>query len=168
MIIDLLPVTGGDGREIPVCAEIDFSDKNEYGIDFFQPATVKGKILNIGGQLEFTGNIKLSIRFMCDRCGEWFEDTLSFEFFEILKKELDKRLEGDENPDIIFYEGNRIDISEIIYNNIYMNLPSKKLCSKNCKGLCSICGANLNQKDCGCKANVTDPRFDVLDDFFKK
>ena len=167
MIIDLLPAFGGDGREIPVSAEIGFSDKNEYGIKFPEATVVQGKILNIGGQLEFTGTVNTRLEFMCDRCGEWFESALSFNFFEVLKKEMDKILEGDENPDVIFYEGNRLDISDIIYNNMILNLPTKKLCSKDCKGLCSVCGANLNERECGCNQEVTDPRFDILDNFFK-
>ena len=167
MIIDLLPAFGGDGREIPVCGEVDFSKKDEYGIKFPEAVKVEGKVLNIGGQLEFSGDIKAKLSFMCDRCGEWFESELDFDFLEILKKEMDKISEGDENPDVIFYEGNRVDISDIIFNNIILNLPTKKLCSVDCKGLCTECGANLNEKECSCKKDVTDPRFDILDNFFK-
>ena len=166
MIIDLLPVFGGDGKEIKVETSIDFSSKDEYGIKFLSPTMVTGKILNIGGQLEFSGDVEAKLSFMCDRCNEWFEEKLNFSFAEVLKKEIDKALEGDENPDVIFYEGNRLDISEIIYNNIILNLPTKKLCKEDCKGLCTVCGTNLNEKDCGCKEDNTDPRFDVLDKFF--
>ncbi len=168
MVIDLMPVAASDGREIKVSCEIDFSGKCEYGALFDSPAKVEGKILNIGGQLEFSGKISVTPKFACDRCGKWYSDTLDISFFEVLKKEMDKMLDGDENPDIIFYEGNRLDISEIIYNNIYMNLPTKKLCKADCKGLCPMCGKDLNEGGCNCEKDDTDPRLSALDDFFKK
>ena len=58
-------------------------------------------------------------------------------------------------------------MDEIVYKNIYMNLPSKKLCKNDCKGLCPKCGKNLNEGDCGCDTREADPRFDALDKFFK-
>ena len=168
MIIDLLPVLGEDGRTIDISGEVDLSKNREYDVRFLSPAKVEGKILNIGGQLEFSGNISLKLKLMCDRCGEWYEDDLSVDFFEVLKKEADKAEGDDKNADTIFYRGDKLDIFDIIYNNIYMNLPTKKLCKADCKGLCEICGKNLNYESCTCEKDVTDPRFDILDDFFKK
>ena len=167
MQVNLLSIVNAEGRTLPIDAVLDFSDKNEYGIDFFKPVYVSGVFTNIAGSIEFCGKTEFTARFMCDRCGEWFEESHSFEFSEILKKELDKESDGDENPDIIFYEGHIIDISDIIFNNIFMNLPSKYLCSEDCMGLCPHCGKNLNLEKCSCTDDVTDPRFDILDKFFK-
>ena len=167
MVVNILPIVNAEGRELLVDTVLDFSDKDEYGIDFREPVKVSGKFLNMAGNIEFSGEINFSVKLMCDRCGEWYEDKFSFEFFEILKKELDKENDGDENPDIIFYEGNTVDISDIVFNNIIMNLPSKHLCDEECKGLCAICGKNLNLESCNCEDSVTDPRFDVLDSLFK-
>ena len=168
MQVNLLPVVNADGRELLINESIDLSDKSEFGVRFLKPVSVEGKFLNVAGSLEFSGTVKAELSFLCDRCGEWFDMPLEFEFSEILKKELDNREEGDENPDVIFYEGSNVDIDPIIYNNLFMNFPSKRLCSENCKGLCSVCGANLNEGECGCKEEVTDPRFDILDSFFKE
>ena len=167
MQVNLLSVVNTEGKSLPVDGVIDFSDKSEYGIDFFKPVHVNGKVTNIGGTLEFSGSIELEARFMCDRCGEWYEDTFKTDFLEILKRETERE-ESQENPDIIYYEGSNLDISEIILNNIFMNMPTKHLCTADCKGLCSVCGGNLNHSECSCKSEVTDPRFDVLDKFFDK
>ena len=37
------------------------------------------------------------------------------------------------------------------------------ICSEECKGLCPICGQNLNDGECSCDKEQTDPRFDILD-----
>jgi uncharacterized protein len=36
-----------------------------------------------------------------------------------------------------------------------MDLPIQVLCDPNCRGLCSQCGANLNEGDCGCAPDTT-------------
>ncbi|MFO7841307.1 MAG: DUF177 domain-containing protein, partial [Fidelibacterota bacterium] len=43
----------------------------------------------------------------------------------------------------------------------------KKLCSPDCKGLCPICGANLNHMNCSCKTENYDPRWDKLKELKK-
>ena len=83
-------------------------------------------------------------------------------------KKADEFSDVDDNPDISMLEGTSIDLDEIIYTNLFLNLPSKQLCSDDCKGLCPICGGNLNKTDCGCKSDTTDPRFDILDNLLGK
>ncbi|SUY61625.1 ribosomal protein L32 family protein [Clostridium sporogenes] len=58
-----------------------------------------------------------------------------------------------------------IDVTEVIENNIIIELPIKRLCKKNCKGLCQQCGANLNFSKCKCEKDI-DPRLAKLKDFF--
>ena len=54
------------------------------------------------------------------------------------------------------------DLSDDIRQNIMLNLPMKLLCDKSCKGLCSNCGSNLNEKQCDCKNSTDDPRWEAL------
>ena len=42
-------------------------------------------------------------------------------------------------------------------------LPGYPVCQEGCKGLCSVCGANLNERDCGCDRHVPDPRWAGLE-----
>ena len=55
-----------------------------------------------------------------------------------------------------------IDLSGPIWETLITALPSRVLCSDDCKGLCPQCGANLNKVTCGCTKDNSDPRFDVL------
>ena len=48
-----------------------------------------------------------------------------------------------------------------------MNWPAKVLCGEDCKGICPVCGANRNEKDCGCDTVVLDPRMQKFQDVFK-
>lgn len=66
------------------------------------------------------------------------------------------------------HDENDIDISGYLHDALVLGLPLKPLCSEECRGLCQICGHNLNKGDCGCSATKTDERWHALDGLFKK
>jgi uncharacterized protein len=43
-----------------------------------------------------------------------------------------------------------LDVDDDIRQNLLLALPAKPLCSLSCKGLCAVCGKNLNKGICGC------------------
>lgn len=64
-------------------------------------------------------------------------------------------------------ETGEINLEEEIRESLILNVPSKPLCGAGCRGLCPVCGGNLNDADCGCKTAETDPRWDGLKKFVK-
>lgn len=57
------------------------------------------------------------------------------------------------------YAGKVIDLDPIVREQLLLALPGYPVCNEGCKGLCSACGANLNERDCGCDRHVPDPRW---------
>src|SRR5512133_4179165 len=57
------------------------------------------------------------------------------------------------------YTGKVVDLDPIVGEQIALALPSYPVCNESCKGLCPACGANLNERDCGCDRHVPDPRW---------
>lgn len=55
-----------------------------------------------------------------------------------------------------------LDLSATIYGYVVSSLPMKPLCSFDCRGLCQVCGANLNLGNCGCGGQHRDPRWQAL------
>jgi uncharacterized protein len=41
-------------------------------------------------------------------------------------------------------------------------MPEYPVCQDGCRGLCPVCGADLNESECGCTTDRVDPRWDVL------
>jgi len=72
----------------------------------------------------------------------------------------------NKDDEIIFIDGDTIDITNIVKNNIILSLPFKKLCKDDCKGICQNCGGNLNTTSCHCKEDDIDPRLAKLKDLF--
>jgi uncharacterized protein len=81
----------------------------------------------------------------CGRCVEPFKESLHTEFEEIFTFENRPLSEEEET---IREDGN-IDFEALIREYLILSLPIKPVCSPDCKGLCIICGQNLNEQDCG-------------------
>lgn len=66
------------------------------------------------------------------------------------------------NDEFYDYEDELLDLTPPLREAIILNLPMKVLCQEECKGLCPICGQDLNESDCHCRDEFIDPRWDVL------
>ncbi len=164
MMLDLSPIINYEGKTLPVEAELELS-ASEAGLVFFKPVKVSGQMTNIGGSIELSCDITAMLLCACDRCCGEFKDEFKCVLSETLRKE-SMKAESGENPDVIYFQGSQISLSELVLNTIIVSLPSKLLCKEDCRGLCPSCGADLNLGDCGCDTRPVDPRFDILDKLF--
>lgn len=70
-------------------------------------------------------------------------------------------IEVPEEDEYIVDEG-IIDLNLLLNDYVMLGLPIKRLCDELCKGLCEVCGANLNEAECGCVIEDIDPRLAPL------
>ena len=91
-----------------------------------------------------------------------FNSTNDIELNIILSN--NEKLINDNNIDVIQFLDSEdfVDISSVIHDLILLEIPIKKLCSNNCKGLCSNCGINLNEFKCKCNFTEDNNRWDEL------
>ena len=66
------------------------------------------------------------------------------------------------------YAGKVIDLDPVVREQVVLSLPTYPVCQESCKGLCPVCGANLNERDCGCDRHVPDPRWAGLEKLRQK
>ena len=65
--------------------------------------------------------------------------------------------------DVIPFDGEEIDLTELIRDTLIINEPSQVLCQDDCKGLCVHCGSKFKCFTlCSCESFVVDPRFAEL------
>lgn len=141
-------------------------EKNEFfngeeSIRFVEPVKLEGKFNLVGDILNLDGTATTKLELTCSRCLEKFVRDIKIEIHEEFSNE-----NVNKDDDCIFIDSDAIDITEIIENNIILALPIRKLCSEDCKGLCQVCGANLNNSNCNCEKQDIDPRLAGLKDFF--
>lgn len=124
-------------------------------------------VVNLGNnKVNIFGNVELVLGIPCDRCLKVVPSKICFE----LSLDIDMNDEADrceDEEDYPFVDGRIIDIDGMLYPEIFMNLPTKVLCSEDCKGICRECGKNLNEGECGCDTFVADPRMAAISDIFK-
>jgi uncharacterized protein len=136
--------------------------------DFDFPATVAVRLeyYRAGQELFFQGHISGNVTGHCARCLEEYPFTLGADFNVVLVPKTEAvapemELTADE-VDLSVYEGEELDLSPLLREQIILALPTRPLCDDTCKGLCPNCGVNRNVESCRCAASAGDPRLAVL------
>ena len=114
----------------------------------------------------FTGETTIRLIIPCDRCLEDVENT----FHITIDRSVNPNTESDGIEDVdelSFIDGYMLDVDKLIMDEIVVALPTKVLCKEDCKGLCSICGTNLNNHTCDCHKESLDPRMAAIQDIFR-
>ncbi len=165
MVLDISKLLSSDGSSIDISCDLSFDrvEFNGQNISFTSPMHLQGDIKNINGMLYLVLNGTASYTFECSRCLAPAESKLDFNIKEVFSK---TELEN-ENDDVIILSSNEIDLAEIAEQGFYCALPIAELCKETCRGLCPICGCNLNIETCGCDKDDIDPRLSALKDFLK-
>ncbi len=136
--------------------EFHFEDKIE-GLNCVTPITSDLEIKSLGEFIEVTGNVKGIVKLECDLCLKEFDYELDFSIDEMFAK--DKLLE-DYGQEFELRDGqfvtdldgaDEIDIYDLLYQSVILNLPNKKVCGINCNG-----DKFLKEE------NLSDPRLDVF------
>ena len=158
MLISVKNVFNNEGECLPVKTDVDFSHIAGGEESFFQtPVRAEGMIRNRAGIVEFDYAVTFTYLAQCDRCAEPTRRDYSMQFSHILVTQLNNEDIGD----FLVVENMQLDVDELIYDDVLLNMPEKYLCKEDCQGLCSQCGANLNKGKCTCKKPV-DPRLEGL------
>lgn len=98
-----------------------------------------------GDKLQISFKLWLPCVLMCDRCGMELRRVINIESTETFAKDV------NEDEDCYKLQGDIIELDDVIKDIIAFNFPTSILCKEDCKGLCPVCGNNLNLTDCGCK-----------------
>jgi uncharacterized protein len=65
----------------------------------------------------------------------------------------------EEDLSLSVFDGETIDVDELVCEQLLLALPARALCGDECKGLCPTCGANRNTSPCDCHDKEIDPRW---------
>ena len=141
---------------------------NDYSIIDKKPVEIKlssTKAMTV----HLVAHIELSLSVPCDRCLEPVTVPFDIDVDEFLTFSEDgsARLEDDEEI-INYINGYELDVDGLVSEEVMIGFPMKVLCNEECKGICSVCGANLNRGECGCDRTVLDPRMSIIRDLFRQ
>jgi uncharacterized protein len=118
-------------------------------------------------ELQILGKTKVSICIPCDRCMEDVEHEFILDFVKHVDQNASETELREDLDESNFIDGYHLDVDKLLFNEILIGWPTKVLCSENCKGICNVCGQNLNMGTCGCEDTGFDPRMSVVRDLYK-
>ena len=158
MRLDVKPILRNPEKRIPFQFEMDLSDMDFSGrCPICRPVLVEGEVYSSADVLHLTLTADTVLDAMCDRCGKEFTQEKKVTYDCVLSDEL----QDESNVDIVPLENDTVDADELARTAFILEMDTKTLCSEDCKGLCSRCGAALNLGPCSCKKEV-DPRLAAL------
>jgi uncharacterized protein len=127
------------------------------------------------GALHIKGRVRADPDLECSRCLKVFSYHVDTELDITLAPEKalgtapEHELDRSE-LDVEFYQGNEIEPLELVKEQVLISIPMVPLHVPDCKGLCTVCGTDLNETDCGCKKDTRADfgAFSALKDLLKK
>jgi len=105
----------------------------------------------------------------CDRCSDPVPVRFGKEFQTVLLPPGRQAPEGTgpvelhaDELDVGYYDGKGIEVNDVFWEQVALEIPLKVICSEECKGICPTCGANRNRESCSCEPGREPGPFDVL------
>ena len=124
--------------------------------------------------IRLVGSVQAHLEFSCARClGAGRRMIVDWPFDLIYRPQgVDRRAEEasicEAETEIGYYVGEGLLLEDALREQVLLATPVRALCRDECKGLCPLCGRNLNVEQCHCEQHVSDPRWDALSDIKKK
>lgn len=144
--------------------EIDLNGEN---FSLNKPVRVIGEVVKKIAQTNVKGNISAGLKLECARCLQAIEKNVDIPFESVFVTaenytQAKEAQVGTEDLDVAVFEGDKIDLTELVREQILLSLPEQIFCQEDCRGLCEKCGANRNLINCNCIEKEVDPRWAAL------
>lgn len=169
-MIDISTIVKSINKEADEVVELSLSTFESKLGDY--PVLEKSPItLHIANQenkrLLIQGSVDVKLAIPCGRCLEEVPTPIHFE----IDKELtitDEGIIDEEMEETDYLIGFELDVDKLVYAEILVNWPMRVLCKDDCKGICKVCGMNLNKGTCDCESSALDPRMAAIQDIFNQ
>lgn len=127
--------------------EINADTAASYGLPCVKLPRLEGSLENRAGVLMMNYQLSCIPALECDRCLAPVEMTVEEKFSHVIVTETASE---DNDAEYLLAPDAMLDLAEVAMTDLRLSMPTKILCSPDCKGLCPVCGQNRNQTDCGC------------------
>lgn len=166
MYIDINRI-GGKGLLLDDRVELDPNMLIEEESFFLEDIDYSIFLKREGSRIKAKGKIRTAVTLRCVNCLENFDLKIDSKFdiilFPVNEIQINNAALNSEEMEYIFYEGDKIDVTKILLEQVNLFIPYNPVCSADCRGICPNCGANLNYEKCKCENPKNDVNF-----FFSK
>ncbi len=135
-----------EGEQKQIDYEIGAESFKEYSsFDLAAPIAVRGRAENRAGVVTLRFGTEFTLDHVCDRCLKEFSRDYSYDFSHTLVRKA-----YSDDDEYVECENNVLELDELVISDLLLQLPTKILCREDCKGLCFVCGQDLNEGSCNC------------------
>ncbi len=163
MLIDVKKIFDTYTEPVCVSASEDFSEDDFPGYKIAEPADIQITVILHNRLVELSIQVKTQIQYECARCLEECTRPIEVErVYTIRQADLQ-----DPDAELPFTPEGCLDVKELAYDELLLEIPTVLLCSDDCAGLCPVCG---NRKPCSCRHETSDPvdeRLSILKQLLK-
>ena len=131
-----------------------------------EPLTLEVELVHAShGTYVMTGELTGTVVEPCRRCLEPVQVAL-YDRFRVIYQHADRNGDsdtGDEDIVAIDPQTTRIEIDPQVRDRLFIETAQFVVCDEECRGICPVCGVNLNETTCTCVVEITDPRWEALE-----
>lgn len=166
MRIELENLEGGKGDFAHVYQPDELNPVDER-VRLTEPAAVTGKVRLAGNEVFVNGHVDTCAQVECDRCLKEIELPVNADFAleyitgsDYESSAVAELTEAEMSVSV--FDGEAIDVDEIVKEQILLAVPTRMLCREDCRGICPECGTDRNTGECTCVTDDIDPRWAAL------
>ena len=158
MLVNLTKIFQGEEKDKQLTAEFDFSGEDiSWDAKFNEPVKTEINLRKGRGETFIELNVKATAMCSCARCLKLF--TREFNFSREFVVTPDILTQSD--PEIPVSSDNTLNVKQLVYQELSLEIPNVLLCREDCMGLCQYCG-RPKEENCGCEDKQVDPRLAIL------
>lgn len=154
--------------------------KDSAGYTLVRSAPLKVDFRKVSGKVFVEGRFTAELEVPCKRCLKPVALSQPVAFSLRMESQVrdGRSEEGDDDEggeragsfelddaDVELFDGKTIALDPIVREQLLLALPTAVLCQDQCRGLCTICGQDLNEQECGCERKAVDVRLAALKNF---
>lgn len=151
----------GNIKDFVVSDEISTADVESFfdGLEdcrALSPVKYEAHLLRHEKYIALTAAVEASLELCCHRCGtsfvKEFKQDIELKIVDAASIEGSEEVVlSEEDLDTVTYQNGEIDLDSILLESIYLEIDGECLCREDCKGVCTVCGQNLNLGPCKCR-----------------
>ncbi len=167
MIIDVSRILSTEGASEDFTGEFEIESIDLSGSEIkLRLGTYTARVSNEEGRtLAVSADPVVTVTRPCDRCTCDVTEKYELHVDEVFPIS-DEIASTDPDEDGQWLDGNELLIDRMVADELLLVLPPKVLCKDDCRGLCPVCGTDLNHGSCDCDRSVLDPRMAKILDVF--
>ena len=169
MLVNLTDIFSSEQKTVMKDVVYEPDTVTVYGVsyDILSKEPVTLTLKNTGkGKVMVSAKTSFEFELGCDRCLKPVIHTMEIDTQqEVVSPDYSDEID-EEAEQTVFMEGYQLKVDDLIYSDIVLNWPMKILCREDCKGICRICGKDLNTGECGCDTFVPSPGLAGIKEIF--